>query len=353
MNERENLYLITYRSLWGMGSDTEVGIIAESDLRELILYETGRFAASDNRADSRFSGTACDEVFCDSNDPEERIADVMNKRLNKSTTYSGKNDLIELPPDVKIDISDMKMGKTIVRLTNQFGFGRDIIFSQADLKLYSINLEQDFFSDYDVLDLEDYDGWARYVSYSLKNVSEYHMGSFSTLDFVIDSSRAKLNRMLAEQQGTKVKHKGAYITDLIPEIADDEYIKAQIAEARCTLDKFSNLPEVDDEYDSYMYDLRNCRSTFMKDNIKRITAAESATDHTRMAYDYPIAPEQFALMCEKHEKDASRKLTYSELFNSGYDMRYLIADYSNRAKTKEGLGKPDLVAVFLSAFAYD
>ncbi len=37
---REKSYAITYWSNWGMGSDTEVGLITESDLRELILMET-------------------------------------------------------------------------------------------------------------------------------------------------------------------------------------------------------------------------------------------------------------------------------------------------------------------------
>lgn len=353
MSEHEKMYLITYWSPWGMGSDTEVGLITGSNLHDLIVMETDKYMKSPNRADSRFSGTCEGEKFCDSDDPEERVNDVIQKRLNTCTTYAGKNDLIELPDSVSITTSKLKLDNTIVRMFNQFGYGRDIIFGEGEFTMYSLDQEQDFFREKNVLSSSYEDGWLRFVEYSLKNVSENHMSGFGDPDWIVATARDKINRMSAEQKGVKVKHKGAYISDLIPEILTDDYVARQIEEAQCTLKKFSNLPSLKDEYYSHIYDIRNCRSDYCRKMLKDISKNDRSIDHTKIAYDYPIAPDQFGVRYIEKRKDASHHLTYSELFKNGYDMRYLIADRSNWAPTEDGLGDPDLFAVFLSVFAYD
>ena len=231
MSEHEKMYLITYWSQWGMGSDTEFGLITESNLRELILMETEKYEKHD-RADSRFSGTCEGETFCDSKDPEERVNDVIAKRLGTCTTYAGQNDLIELPDSVNITSSKLKLDNTIVRLFNQFGFGRDIIFGEGEFTMYSLDLGQEYFRENDVVSTYYEDGWLRFAEYSLKNVAENHMSGFDELDCIIETARDKINRMSAEQNGVQIKHMGAYISDLIREILTDEYVAEQLEDKR-------------------------------------------------------------------------------------------------------------------------
>lgn len=353
MKNNEKMYVITYWSPWGMGSDTEVGLITGSNLCELILMETEKYVKQPERADSRFSGTCEGETFCDSADPEERVNDVIRKRLNTCTTYARQNDLIELPDSVNITSSKLKLDNTIVRVFNQFGYARDIIFGEGEFTLYSLDLEHDFFRANDILSTSHEDGWMRYAEYSLKNVAENHMDGFGELDWLIGTARDKIKRLEEEKKGGGIKHKGAYIDDLLPEIKTDEYVAEQIEEARATLEKFSDLPSVKDEYYSYIYDAINCRDDYWQERLNYLCRNDRPIDHTKLGYNYPISPGEFGVKYTAKKKDASRHLTYSELFENGYDMRYLIADFSNWAQREDELGMPDLFAVFLSVFGYD
>ncbi|MCR5509983.1 MAG: hypothetical protein K6F54_03415 [Lachnospiraceae bacterium] len=351
--KREKYYLITYPSSWGMGSNYDTGLITETNLRELIIHETDRYRAGDRFADDRFSGTWNEEVFCDSDDPEEVIADVINKRLNTISTYAGHNDLILLPESIPVKVSDMKLENTIVRLTNQFGSGRDIIFGEGHFTLYSVYLNSAFLAEVGIDRSLESDCWTRFVDYRLNNVAENHMSGFNELSYLLRVEEDKLARMNAKQDGKEIKHRGAYITDLLPEIATPDYVADMIAEAQATIDKFSNLPVMEDSYSEHLYDLNNCRYEYRRQILEQIKEEDKAADHTQISYDYPISTKEFGTIYENTEHDGSHYLAYSELFQKGYDMRYLIADWSNKADSEEELGAPDLVAVFRSAFAYD
>ena len=353
MENTDKIYAITYPSLWGMGSGTDMELITLQNLRELILMETERYASGDNWADGRFSGTCNEEVFCDSNDPEERIADVLNKLLATSSTYADHNDLIEIPSDVQVKVSEMKMKNTIVRLCNQFLCGRDIIFGEGDFRLFALDTDQDFFKENYVFKGYYGEHWLRFIDYELKNVAEYHMGELSKLDFVLNSHRDKLKRLTEKQNGIKIKHKGAFIDDLIPEIADDDYLAEGIAEAKQTILKFEDMPVLKDEYDSHLYDLKNHTNEYLRKTLKKISDDDKKIDHTRIVYEYPIATKEFGAKYDTEKNDPSHHLSYQELFKKGYDLKCLVACFSDSADTFEELGTPDLVSVFSYLFAYD
>ncbi len=353
MENKDKIYVLTHPSSWGMGSCTDVELITLPNLRELILMETEKYLSGDRWADDRFSGTWNEEVFCDSKDPEERIADVLNKRLTTSSTYADHNDLIELPLNVQVVVSEMKMENTIVRLCNQFLCGRDIIFGEGNFRLFSLNMDQDFFDEY--TDIEEFlgKGWLRFADYELKNVAEYHMGELSDVNYVLRSRRDKFKRLTGKRNGINIKHKGQYIDDLIPEIADDDYLAEEIAEAKQTILKFEDLPTLNDEYSDHLYDINNCTNEYLRKNLKKISDVDKKIDHTRIAYSYPIATTEFGAKYDTETEDASRHLTYQELFKKGYDLKCLVSCFSNSAETYEELGSPDLVSVFEYLFAYD
>ncbi len=99
----EKYYIFRYYSNWGMGSDSETALLSEEHLRRIIELELIRKESGSDRYDDRMTGTWSDEVFCDSKDKEEVIADVIKKRLNTCSTYAGVNDLIVLPTDMVIE----------------------------------------------------------------------------------------------------------------------------------------------------------------------------------------------------------------------------------------------------------
>lgn len=61
-------FLLTYPSLWGMGSDTDIYMVSEKKLRDLIEFEVTQLREGDRFASERLTGTWSDEKFCDSND---------------------------------------------------------------------------------------------------------------------------------------------------------------------------------------------------------------------------------------------------------------------------------------------
>ena len=133
-------FLLTYPSLWGMGSDTDIYMVSEEKLRDLIEFEVTQLRKGDRFASERLTGTWSDEKFCDSNDMEEVIQDVMSKRMTKSSTYSNCNDLILVPDYVPMFIREENLGSTIVTVLNQYGYDRDIIFESGHFTQYELDL---------------------------------------------------------------------------------------------------------------------------------------------------------------------------------------------------------------------
>ena len=100
----EKYFIMHYPSSWGMGTNADMRLVSDKDIRRLIRIELDK---SKSRQDDRFTGTWNDEVFCDSKDTEEIVEDVLHKRLTTCSTYAGVNDLVPVPEDIPVLIDTM------------------------------------------------------------------------------------------------------------------------------------------------------------------------------------------------------------------------------------------------------
>lgn len=73
----EKLYIVRKPSFWGMGSDVDVYLVTESNLRKIIAREIQKKQAGCSRYDRRFTGTWEYEKFCTSSDTAAVIDDVI------------------------------------------------------------------------------------------------------------------------------------------------------------------------------------------------------------------------------------------------------------------------------------
>ena len=104
----EKYYILHYPSSWGMGTNTDIRLVSDCDIRRLIRAELDK-KMKNNRFDDRFTGTWNEEKFCDSDDIEEVVEDVIYKRLNTNSTYAPANDLVIVPNSVPIIRTDFEL----------------------------------------------------------------------------------------------------------------------------------------------------------------------------------------------------------------------------------------------------
>lgn len=348
----ERYYIFRYYSNWGMGSDSEMALLSEDNLRRIIELELIKKESGSDRYDDRMTGTWSDEVFCDSKDKDEVIADVIKKRLNTCSTYAGVNDLIVLPTDMVIETRKETLEKVIFRLFNQFGFRRDVIAGCADFKHHIV----DFNDEYGRYGINK--RYVDFVSYSMKNAAENHY--FYTVEDFLTVNRDKALRM-RKKLGSLSAGKAEDTDDAnevnnrnlceIAGIEDIEYYKHHLESAERMIEKFSDLPKLTDEYARHVYrDLTN--SQYWNEVFENYDKEDMEIDHTKGVYEYPLFPDKLA--CEISPKTCDDNLTYSELFNKGADFKYLMADVSNMFDTNDGaLRCLDSVNVFRNVFGYD
>ena len=126
----EKYYILHYPSSWGMGTNTDIRLVSDCDIRRLIRAELDK-KMKNNRFDDRFTGTWNEEKFCDSDDIEEVVEDVIYKRLNTNSTYAPANDLVIVPNSVPIIRTDFEIKNTIFRICNQFDCVTDVIAGEG------------------------------------------------------------------------------------------------------------------------------------------------------------------------------------------------------------------------------
>ncbi len=343
-DNKEKYYILHYPSSWGMGSNVDVSLVTGTNLRRVIANELTRQEKGE-RYDSRFTGTWNSELQLQSDNIEEIIDDVIEKRLNTCSTYAGVHDLIEIPDDIPVTVVAEEMDNAIFRLCNQWCYVRDIIVGKTYLTRYRIDLT----AYTGELGLENGSCY-EFVEYHLKKVAENHF-SHST-DEIMAMTDNKLVRIKDKLAGKKPDYEGHYIDDIYPEIGTKEWYNQLIVEALATIEKFSHMQEVKDEYVKHIYRQKNMLYEGFRDVIEDQEKEDARIDFTKVAYQYPLMPEKFA--CEiLQEKDDSSYLSYGELFRKGDDIHYLLADYAGKRKHMDDFDKPDMFAVLAGVFGYD
>lgn len=114
MNDKK--YILHYPSRFGMGSNTDIMLISDEDVRYIIRTEVERKLNGKSRFCERFTGTWNGEKFCDSADMTEIEEDVISKRLNARSTYAEVNDLVELPDEITLASGPTKMQDAIFHI---------------------------------------------------------------------------------------------------------------------------------------------------------------------------------------------------------------------------------------------
>ena len=125
-------------SYYGMGSNVDAYLISEDDLECLIKHELTR-KRNDKRFDGRLTGAWNEEIFCDSPDEKEVIADVLKKRTTTCSTYADVYDLITIPESAIIKKEQDTLEKKVFRVFNPWGYQRDIITGEAIFNSYLVD----------------------------------------------------------------------------------------------------------------------------------------------------------------------------------------------------------------------
>ena len=347
----EKYYIMHYPSSFGMGSDTDVSLISESDLRLLIRNELAK-KAEGKRYDERFTGEwkACGELPCDSADIETVIDDVIAKRTTGVSTYAAKPDLVEVPRGVPITVKDERLEKIIVRVYGDRFSECDVVIGEGIFHRH-------------ILDLEHYKGEGlsrfldemkkyEFVSCELKNVliNELLLNSADSLvrrymnligrelglemtDLDTDSFIAKATEVLASRLDNG---------ELSEDTAED--VREMIGEIK----PLAHIPALDDEYEKHRY---MQYYGFFEDMFTE-SLAEGTEDHTKMYYVYPDAPHlefEPGCICSQAPR-VSRYFTYSDLFVKGGKVNYLpaalIYDSDESGQLNAFLALERLFAVF-------
>ena len=302
----EKYYIVHYPSSRGMGSHINISLVNESNLYRIIEAEVDKMkkrvsegGTSNARYDERFVGAWKDEVFCNSSDIKEVIADVMQKRLTTCSTYANVNDWILLPDEIPMEISEEKMSETVFMIYDHWFWEQDVIVGEALFKKYRIDLTK-----YEgQLGLEN-GRFHEFVGYDLKNV----LGTGRTGHFVQGGI------FWAEQQ----------------------------------IDKLRELPVIKDEYISHIYKPEGTCEEHLE-AIKADLKAQCETDHTQLVYRRMIGRDKFA--CQISDRFPEEKVfTYSELFQKGIDVSYLMADWTRDENDVNEFNKMDVSKVLYNVF---
>ena len=338
----DKYYIVHYPSTWGMGSNTDIGLVTEANLRKIIALEIEK-ANSGRKHSERFTGTWNNEKMLESDDIERIIDDVIYKRLNTCTTYSGLPDLIELPNCIPIMVLYEKLEDTIFRVSNQWGFIRDIIAGEAYLTRYRVDLSG-FTEKVGLNNGPCYE----FVEYDLKNVAENH--HCDTVESMLEMMKDKVARMESKLKNKPNDYQGHYIDDLFPDMYTPEWYIKEISDTNESIKKFENLSNMVDEYTQHIYK----QNYKMFDGImEKQEKKDKNIDYTRRIYNYPLMPESFA--CEIiNREERSGYLSYEDLFVKGNDIHCLKADLSGVAECIDGFDNDiEMCLVMKNVFGYD
>ena len=339
---KEKYYIIHYPAAWGMGSNTDISLVTETNLRKIIALEVEKVKC-DKRCRDRIIGAWNEENMLDVEDADKIIDDVICKHLNTCTTYSGLPDLIELPQNVPIKVICEKVEKTIFQISNQWGFVRDIIAGEAYLTRYRVDL-RNFRGNVGVENGHCYE----FVEYELKNVVENHHSD--TVESMLEMMKDKVARMEDKLKGTPHNYQGHYIDDLMPEMYTPEWYIKEMRNTNESIKKFENLPNMVDEYTQYIY---KQKYKIFAEIMEEQREKDKTIDYTRMIYHYPLVTEGFACEIINRKKECGY-LSYDELFVKGNDMHYLMADLSSMAGSIDEFDNDiDMCLVMKNVFGYD
>lgn len=338
----DNLYIARTWLEFGMGSNWDENLVTEENLRRIIKSEVEKYRSGSRFYSRMYTGTTGDEVFCDSEDINEVVEDVIRKRLSSSSTYSKNKDLVKLPSDHPVTIKQEHYENTIFRVFNEFGYKRDVIAGEADFTRYFLDL-RNYPGDRDVEELGLKGGiWHEFTSYDLKNVLTCEFGFlFNPMEY-LKAERDKIERLEARKNGKVPEHKhdGKYIDEILPEIATDEWTDGHIKEAKATIEKVTEYfksSDPKDEYLDHMYDGHYDRERHYE--FYRSIEEDRKIDHVKgLLYGFALADIGFGCTrTNRRDEEISHCMTYGELFKKGDDYECLAAFYGGSAEKLEDL----------------
>ena len=310
-------YILHYPSLYGMGSDTDVMLISDESIRYIIRNEVRRKNNGDHPFCEILTGTWNGEKFCDSSDMSEVEEDVIRKRMNTCSTYAGVNDLIELPADIPLTITEQKEENRIFHIWNQYmTCFNDIIAGETVFTRFFLD-----FTEY-----EDFAGLHKgkiyeFVSFDMKRVlrNPYFLNH---IDTVLDKEKKRYLRFESKINGTYTVGEGKYLDDLI-DMDDEKLYKQYKKEFEDVTAHFSEPITCPDTYLEHIY--TGSPASWYYDGLQYdIKELMSKIDFRELAYDYPHHTLEPGAVFSEFPKGPCY-LRYDELFNTGCNVRYLPA----------------------------
>ena len=315
MNNKK--YILHYPSLFGMGSNTDIMLISDEDVRYIIRNEVKKRNDGHSWFCERLTGTWNGEKFCDSRDISEVEEDIIHKRLNSCTTYAGVSDLIELPADMPLTKIEQKEEKRIFHIWNQYmNCFNDVIANETVFARYFLDLtESEGFSGLHKGEIHEF------VSFDLKRVlrNTYFLNE---IDSVLKMGKKRYLRFEGKLNGTYKVGEGKYFDDLIDMDNEKLYIqyKKEYEDASA---KFSEPIICPDTYLERLY-TGSPTSWFFDDLKHDIKEIMCKYDFRNLAYEYPChILKPGAIFSGFHE--GLHYFRYDELFKTGCDIRYLPA----------------------------
>lgn len=321
-------YILHYPSLFGMGSDTDVMLISDDDLRYIIRTEVERKQRGESRCDERLTGTWKDEKFCDSADMTEIEKDVICKRLNTCTTYSGVNDLVVLTDDIPLETRTEIMQETIFHVWGQYMSSfDDIIAGETVFTRYFVDLS----------DRDEFAGLGggkihEFVSFDMKRVlrNSYFMND---IDHVLKMEETRCKRFESKLNGTYKVGEEKYIGDIIPQNDEELYrqYKKQWEEAAA---KFAVQITCEDTYLKHIF-MYSPGSYYYEDLMHDMKKIMSRFDFRKLAYQYPHYTSEPGAIFSEELPEEECFFRYDELFKAGCDIKYLPAIETGRYESKD------------------
>ena len=126
------------------------------------------------------------------------------------------------------------------------------------------------------------------------------------------------------------------------------FVQGGIFWAEQQIDKLRELPVIKDEYISHIYKPEGTCEEHLE-AIKADLKAQCETDHTQLVYRRMIGRDKFA--CQISDRFPEEKVfTYSELFQKGIDVSYLMADWTRDENDVNEFNKMDVSKVLYNVF---
>lgn len=360
MNEK--YYILHYPSSWGMGTNADQRLVSDTDIRRLIRIELDKKRRQEHKSgeneeeynfppygfDDRFTGTWNGEKFCDSDDIEEVVEDVIQKRLSTKSTYAPANDLVLVPDGVPVICKEEKIKDTIFRVCNQFGCVADVIVGEGVLKRYILDLRNsESFGDLD-------SGWCYdFLGYDMKRVLT--TGLWEDRDTLIKMYEKRLRHFSGNESADERKEKyflDIFKDDMSPEEYDEE-CKKIAEETKIILEKFKAVTPTEDKYNSHILKVGSGNKyidAILKDYNRK--EKRKKRDHTLMAFVNPIVFPEFGQIWHKKNDDRSY-FTYSELFKNGDSVEWLTVSHINEFPSPEECGEIQPFYALVPVFAGD